>query len=215
MKNKAVIFGATGLTGGYLLEMLLQDDFWGEVVAVGRTAPKANHSKLKIVNADLLAGIDLVPHLKDVHSVFVCIGTTQAKTPDNETYEKIDYGIPVKVAKAAKEAGVGRYLVVSAMGANAGSRIFYNRLKGRMERDVKANGPDCYIFRPSLIVGTRNEKRTGERLATALMKTFDFFIPKKYRATHAQTIAKAMHFTAKDENAKSRIIENKEIRSLG
>src|SRR5699024_3350038 len=105
--------------------------------------------------------------------VFCCIGTTKAKTPNRDTYRKIDLGIPVDAAELAKTNGIETFLVISALVANSKSSVFYNRVKGEMEEMVLSKGiPNTYILKPSLIIGNRNEKRFGEGLAAGVMKVF-------------------------------------------
>ena len=103
--------------------------------------------------------------------MYCCIGTTSAKTKDRTVYKAIDFGIPFAAAKLAKQNNISTYLVVSAMGANSKSKIFYNRTKGDMEQAVLSQKiPNTYILRPSLILGERNEKRFGESLGAVLLK---------------------------------------------
>src|SRR5690606_9486977 len=103
--------------------------------------------------------------------IFVCVGTTKAKTPDSEVYRKVDYGIPVAAAKLARQNSIDSILIISSMGSSPSSRIFYNRLKGEMERDVlRESIPNTYFFQPSLITGDRKEKRAFEGIFKQLMK---------------------------------------------
>lgn len=146
--------------------------------------------------------------------VFCCIGTTKAKTPDKETYKKIDYGIPVTAAKLANQNGIETFIVISAMGADENSDIFYNKTKGEMQRDVlKQDIENTYILQPSLIVGNRNEARFGENVATFFMKAFGLLIPEKYKMIKAETIAEAMLVLAK-EGYSEKIITSEKIREI-
>src|SRR5690606_29015102 len=146
--------------------------------------------------------------------VFCCIGTTKAKTPDKETYKKIDYSMPVTAAKLAKQNGIETFIVISAMGATENSSIFYNKTKGEMERDVlKKNIKNTYILQPSLIVGDRNENRFGEKMATFFMETFGFLIPEKYKMIKAETIAETMVVLAKEGFSKQQIA-SEEIKKI-
>ena len=143
--------------------------------------------------------MDGIEHLKNpvkADVVFCCVGTTNAKTPDKEKYRAIDYGIPLKAAEYCKKNGVGTLIVISAMGADPKSKVFYNRLKGEMERDVlKVGIKNTFFMQPSLIAGDRKEKRTFEYITKQMMKFLNFFLigpAKKYRSIHADTIAEAM-----------------------
>ena len=128
--------------------------------------------------------------------VFCCIGTTSAKTKDRTVYRAIDFGIPFTAARLAKENNIPTFLVISSMGANAESNIFYSRTKGEMEQAVLSQKiPNTYILRPSLILGERNERRIGESIGAVLPKLTSVFLVgrlKKYRAIEADCIASAM-----------------------
>ncbi|GER58548.1 NAD(P)H-binding protein [Patiriisocius marinus] len=198
MNNKtAIIVGATGLTGGIVLELLLQDATFEKVKVFGRSATNISHPKLVEYLGDMFQMETFSEDFKaDV--VFCCIGTTKAKTPDKETYKKIDYGIPVEAAKLAKANGTSAFLVVSALGANPKSSTFYNKVKGEMEQDVRSVGiKNTYFFQPSLIGGDRNEKRLGERIAQVAFNIFGFLVPKEYKMIEPKTIAKAMILVSK------------------
>lgn len=212
----AIILGATGLTGGLLLDRLLKDDSYSTIKlfsrsSVGRPNPK--------VEEHLIDLFELEKYQKQFtgDAVFCCIGTTKAKTPDEETYRKIDYGIPVSAASLAKNNGIPKFLVISALGANVNSRIFYNKTKGEMERDLlKENLPETYIFQPSLITGPRKEKRIFESIGKNLMKLGNHLLIgslKKYRSIEADTIAEAMMIVAAKGYEKTRI-ESDEIKAI-
>lgn len=213
----AILLGATGLTGGILLDKLLKDDSFEKIKLFSRSSVEKNSPKLE---EHLIDMFQLEKHSDAFKAdvVFCCVGTTKAKTPDKETYRKIDYGIPVAAAKLAKKNGIGTFIVISAMGADADSSVFYNKTKGEMQRDVLKQGLDCaqpdiYILQPSLIVGDRNESRMGEEVATFFMKIFGFLIPKKYRMIKAETIAEAMRVLAK-EGYSEKIITSEKIKEI-
>ena len=195
MEKTAIVLGATGLTGRHLVDELLRNNNYTKVSLFSRSKLGKVHAKLEEHLIDVL---NLESHKEafKAHDVFCCIGTTKAKTPDKEKYKKIDYGIPVTAAKLAAKNGAECFVVISAMGADANSRIFYNRIKGEMEQDVMvANIPNIYIFRPALIVGDRKEKRIFENVAMQAFKLFNFILVgnlKKYRSVKSHNIAKAM-----------------------
>lgn len=209
----AIIIGATGLTGGLLLEELLRDASFEKIKLFSRSSVKIEDAKIEEHLIDLF---ELEKHSDKFTAdvVFCCIGTTKAKTPDRETYKKIDYGIPVAAAKLAKQNGISTFIVISALGADEKSNVFYNKVKGEMQRDILSQKiQNTYILQPSLIVGDRNESRLGEDLASVFMRIFGFLIPKKYKMIKAQTIAEAMHIIAK-ENYSKEIITSDEIREI-
>ena len=192
MQKTAIILGATGLTGGILLEKLLSDTSFSKFKLFSRSPVGIQNSRIEEHLIDLFQLEDqTVTFTADV--VFCCIGTTKAKTPNTETYRKIDYGIPVAAAKLCKQNGINTFIVMSSLGSDPESKVFYNRIKGEMERDVLAEGiENTYILQPSLIGGSRKEKRLGERIAKSGMRLLDFLIPKKYKIIHPETIAITM-----------------------
>lgn len=219
-KNKtmktAIILGATGLTGGILLDKLLQDERYSRIKLFSRSPIGVKNGKIEEHLVDLFE-LELYKDDFIADEVFCCIGTTQAKTPNEEIYHKIDYGIPISAAKLAKSNGINTFLVISALGADENSRFFYNRTKGEMERDVLAEKiPKTYIFQPSLIAGKREEKRPFENAWKQVMKVGDHLLVgplKKYRSIHPESIARAMVYVA--NNLYSAIkIESKEIREI-
>ncbi len=213
MKKTAIILGATGLTGSILLDILLKDDRYKKICLFSRSSVGFINSKLEEHLIDLF---ELEQHKEHFQAdeVFCCVGTTKAKTPTNEIYRKIDYGIPVNAAKMCKENNIQTFMVVSAMGANPESKVFYNKTKGEMERDVlKQNISNTYILQPGLIGGSRNEKRLGETVAKFLFKILHPIIPKGYRTILPETIAKAMLVLANQGHSKKRI-ENQTIKEI-
>ena len=209
----AIILGATGLTGGLLLEKLLKDPSYERIKLFSRSSVNRNDPKIEEHLIDMFQLEDYSDVFKaDV--VFCCIGTTKAKTPDKEVYKKIDYGIPVRAAKLAKENGIKTFIVISSLGADENSSVFYNKTKGEMQRDVLLQKVEkTYVLQPSLIVGNRNESRFGEDLASFFMKIFAFLIPKKYKMIKAETIAEAMCVLDKSGYSE-KIINSEEIQKL-
>lgn len=213
MKKKAIILGATGLTGSHLLELLLNDPNYDVVKVFTRKKLSIAHPKLEEHIIDLLKLSDYATQFTaDV--VFCCIGTTKAKTPNKDIYRAIDYGIPVEAAKLAKQNNIDHFIVISALGAKAQSKVLYSKLKGEMERDVLAQQIEhTHLLQPSLIVGNRNEKRIGEDLSKHIMKLFGFLIPARYKMIEAKTIAKAMAQIAR-KPLKEQIIPSDEIKLI-
>lgn len=210
---QAILLGATGLTGNYLLELLLNDSCFDKVVVFTRKKLTINHSKIEEHLVDLL-DLSKEANVFQGDVVFCCIGTTKSKTPNREDYYKIDYGIPVEAARLAKQNGISKLIVVSALGANEKSRLFYNRIKGEMQRDILSfNLPKTYILQPSLIIGDRKEKRVGENVAKVVMKAIDFITPDIYKAIHGKIIAKAMLVLTFNDFEKA-IIPSNEIKKI-
>lgn len=194
----AIVLGATGLIGKKVTEHLLKNDVYSTVIILVRKPLNINHPRLKqhIFNYDaidntLLKGDDL----------FCCLGTTIKTAGSKEAFRKVDLDYVVNVAKASKVNGINHFAVVSAMGANKNSTVFYNQIKGEMEESIKAVGfNSTYIIRPSLLLGDRKEFRFGELIGKFFMITLSFLIPKKYRAIYDVQVAIAMiHFMSHTE----------------
>lgn len=209
----AIILGASGLTGGLLLEKLLNDPSFEKIKLFSRSSVEITNPKIEEHLIDMFQLEDYSEaFVADV--VFCCIGTTKAKTPDKETYKKIDYGIPVTAAKLAKQNRIKTFIVISALGADENSSVFYNKTKGEMQRDVlKQNIKNTYALQPSLIVGNRNDSRFGENVAEFFMRIFEFLIPNKYKMIKAETIAKAMQVLVK-EGYSEKIITSDKIKGI-
>ncbi len=202
MKKTAIILGATGLTGSHLLDLLIHSNDYEKIkVFTRRTTGKA-HPKLQEIVCDIL-NLEKFADNFTADQVFCCIGTTKAKTPDKNLYHAIDYGIPLSAANLAEQNNIKTFSVISAIGANANSSIFYSRTKGEMEQSVlECNIPNILIYRPSIIFGQREDKRMAEKIGTYIIKTFQIFMIgklKKYRAISGKDLAKALFVGAKNK----------------
>lgn len=217
MKKTAIILGASGLTGGLLLDQLINDERYESIKLFSRSKIEDLPNKVTQYIGDLLEIEQFKNDFTGDH-VFCCIGTTKAKTPDKDLYKKIDYGIPVSAAKLAKANGIETFLVISALGADANSSVFYNKTKGEMERDVlKQNIKKTFIFQPSLIGGDREESRTLEAIGKAVFKVIQplfFGKLKKYKITDSEKMAQAMINLANSENHAEVIITSTDIKRI-
>lgn len=213
----AIILGATGLTGSMLLQKLLNDDRYHSIKVFSRRSLEISHPKLEEIVCDLLDLKSQKEHFV-ANEVYCCIGTTTKKTPDKALYRKIDFGIPVQAAELCKINNIPSLLIVSAIGADANSSIFYNRTKGEMEAAVLESGiPKTHILQPSVISGDRGEFRLGEKFGIIVMTIFSPVLIgpiKKYRPIKAATIAEAMRVLANGDY-KEQIITSDSIQELG
>lgn len=193
MSNIAV-FGSTGLIGSNLLKYLENDIYFSKVNVITRKPIHFKNSKFKNIVIDFSDINSIQNSLKNSQIVFVSIGTTQSKVNwDLKKYKKIDYEIPINIAKAAKKLNIKKYLIVSSAGADINAKGFYLSLKGQIESDIiKIGIKNTYIFRPSLLLGARKENRVGEKIAQVIMPLFSFLLPKKYRPINAESVAKSM-----------------------
>jgi len=212
----ASIIGVTGLTGGYLYELLKQDkDFDTIRLLVRRPMQKDDpRTEIKLVDFNDPESVMLAIDGSDI--VFCAVGTTNKKVKgDKEAYRRVDFDIPVKAARYCKMTGCETFVLVSAVGANSKSGNFYLKLKGETETAVKeADLRSVHIMRPSLLLGERKESRLGEKFGKAVMQATSFLWPGKYKPIHARDVAKAMIAASKTGKEGVSIYEYKEINQL-
>ena len=217
MKKTAILLGATGLTGGQVLNQLIADDRYDTIKLFSRSRMDNLPNKVEQFIGDLLK----LKNFKDDFvgdELYCCIGTTKSKTPNKSLYKKIDYGIPVSAAQLAKLNNIETFIVMSSMGANKNSSTFYAKTKGEMEQGViEVQIKNTYILRPALIGGDRDEQRTMEAIGLKLIKIIQpLFVGslKKYRIIKAKTIAKAMLTLGNAENYSETIITSDKIQEI-
>ncbi|WP_340006458.1 oxidoreductase [Paenibacillus sp. FSL K6-0276] len=219
MLRIAMVLGATGLVGKAVTEDLLKRDGWGEVRVLVRTPLAIEHPKLKQIVVDWENLTRYTESFEGVHSIFCCLGTTIKKAGSQEKFERVDLHYPLDAAAIARDKGVKQFLAVSSMGASAKSRNFYSRTKGRAEDGLIAIGfQGLHLFRPSLLLGQREEFRLGERVAARLMKALDFVMvgkAAKYRAIPGTTVARAMVNIASADTHGLHIYTNEVIYVIG
>lgn len=192
---EAIIVGATGLIGSSLLDQLLNEPAYTKVTAIVRKEIPRQHPKLQQLVVDFDRLENHQDHIKgDV--VFCALGTTKSKTPDKAQYRKIDYQYPLDIAFMAHQNGASQYHLVSAMGADAHSAIFYSKLKGEVERDLKTIPfRSIYVYRPSLLDGDRKEHRSAEGIMISIMRVLNPLLIgglKKYRSIKIEKVASGM-----------------------
>jgi len=209
----ATLIGATGLIGGYLLDKLLKDSYFDTVRILIRRPLEISHPKLEKKIVDFNDSDSLLVALSNSDVVFCSIGTTRKKVKsDKDAYRKIDYDIPVRLARFCKMTGCKKFILVSSAGADSKGINFYIKLKGEVEDAVKSAGlKSLHIMRPSLLLGDRKEFRLGEDFSKIIMTSLSFMIPAKYKAIQAGTVAKAMIAAAKKNGEGIFIHDNKEM----
>jgi uncharacterized protein YbjT (DUF2867 family) len=187
--KKALVIGATGLIGQQLIDLLLQDENYS-VIAFIRTALPIQHERLLQVPFNFDNPNDDVIKADEI---FCCLGTTIKVAGSQQAFYKVDFEYVLDIAKRAYLSGVKKFALVSSMGANKNSTIFYSKTKGAIEEAVTGIGYESlFIFRPSLLLGKRTAFRTVERIAQSFFNFFSILIPKKYKAIQARQVAKAM-----------------------
>ncbi len=201
MGRTALLAGATGLVGSHVLELLLADAHWSRVVTVGRRTTAHHHSKLEQRVADL-GSLETASDLPHVDDIFSCLGTTIKQAGSQPAFRLVDHAFVVGLARAGLRAGATQFLLVSAIGADRNSRVFYSRVKGETEAAIRTLPyRGIQIFRPSLLLGERAEFRLGERIAmlgAPVLSALLFGRLRRYRPIHAATVARAMVAIARE-----------------
>jgi uncharacterized protein YbjT (DUF2867 family) len=198
MSQTVALLGATGLVGGHILQNLLKDPLYSTIRVISRRSVNIPDSKIdeRIIAFDDAKALEEA--IAGCETVFVAVGTTNARVEgDKDAYKKVDFDIPVNAAKAAAKYGVYGFVLVSAIGADPNNNNnFYLKLKGVTEEAVcKEQIPQILVFRPSLLIGERKERRFGERIAQAVMPLVSWMLPaskKKYKEIKAEDLAFAM-----------------------
>jgi uncharacterized protein YbjT (DUF2867 family) len=197
--------GATGLVGRAILEGLLADESVAAVHTLGRREPGVGHPKLTSYAVDFAA----LPPLPPLDEVYLALGTTIKAAGSQAAFRAVDFDANLAVARAALAAGARRTGLVSAMGADAKSRIFYNRVKGEVEEAlVRLSFEGLVIARPSLLLGDREAlgqpARPAERAATVLSRFLGRLVPANYRPVAAADVARAL--LARVPSAQGRVV---------
>jgi uncharacterized protein YbjT (DUF2867 family) len=209
--SSILLAGATGLTGSHVLSLLADHPSFERVVVIARRPPDrpvtAGNVEWHVVDFDRLrehAG------LLRVDQVICTFGTTIAAAGSRERFRHVDHEIPLSIATLALEGGARHFLLVSALGADAGSRIFYNRVKGELEDALRSlRFRSVSVLRPSLLTGNRRELRIGERIAQLL----GGLVPGRYRPVPASRVAEVLVKLAVEDAPGWRIVESEEIRT--
>lgn len=209
----ALIVGATGLIGGHLTRKIVNDPSYSTIKVLARKPLDFQHPKLEQIVVDF---DKLDASLIKADDVFCCLGTTMKQAGSKEAFYKVDFTYPFEVAKAALKNGARQYLIVTAMGADAKSMFYYNRVKGEIENALTdLNYSTLLIFHPSLLLGERKDYRAGESFATVVMRALDFITPLKYKAIKGETVANAMLTYAQKGIKGTQIIESGTMQSFG
>jgi uncharacterized protein YbjT (DUF2867 family) len=210
----ALVAGATGLIGSELLTLLLADPIYDKVIAITRKPLETSHPKL--VNV-VISFDELEASKQDIKGddVFCCLGTTMKKAGSKEKFRKVDFEYPLALANVTLQMGASKFLLVSAMGAHRKSAFYYNQVKGEVEEAIGQVGyPAFHIFRPSLLLGKRDEHRSGEEAAKTFYKLFDFLIPKRIKGIHGRAVAAAMIHHAKTNSTGNFIHDSGSMQSF-
>ena len=209
----ALLFGATGLVGSHLLNLLISNNNYSKIKVFVRSSIELNDPKIEIIQTDFN---NLKNHREDIKGddCFFCIGTTKKNSPDKNEYKRVELEVPKQVAQIAKSNLVNSFVFVSSGYADPKSSGDYLKFKGLVEEDlIRLNFPKLGIMRPSFLLGDRQEKRVGEKIGIFVFTLLSplFLGPlKKMKPIHSATVAKAMVKIA-NENLGKIIFESDEI----
>lgn len=207
--RSALILGGTGLVGRELLSFLLREAEISSIVVLVRNARGLPADPRLIVQEVDFDHLERYGSAFKVDQIFCALGTTMRQAKTKERFRAVDHDYPVSAARLGRDAGAGHFLLVSALGANPASRIFYNRVKGETERDLAAVGfPSLTIARPSLLAGRRAEFRLGERLALLLGAV----APPSMRPIAAKDVAAALTLAARLRRLGHQILTARDMR---
>lgn len=221
----AVVIGSTGLTGAELVKKLVQESSFSQILAICRNKNSITdiiftNPKVRILQFDFKNWNDLELQIRSfagtsVSSFFCCLGTTIRQAGSEEAFKKVDYEYVVNFAKLAKLCKAEQLIIMSALGADKNSRIFYSRIKGEMEEDVQREFSEkLYFLRPSLLLGERKDFRFKERLAILLAPLYVPLLTgsfKKYQPVKSSKVAQVMVQLATKKITAGMFVENLDI----
>jgi len=238
IKKIAFIAGTSGLVGMQLLHQMIKDSSYDSIISVGRRKLALKHEKLVQVNGDLatlnswdlegklreedIGGLmfplvdALAQEMVEIHA-FCTLGTTIKVAGSKEKFYEVDHDFILNFAFWTKSLGARRFLVVSSLGADPSSKVFYSKVKGETEEDLKVIPFDYLgIFRPSLLLGNRSEFRIGEEFSKIFMKPLVWLkLAKGIRPIYDHQVAKAMIYHANQEKSvKVEVILSKDMQNF-
>ncbi len=214
-RARVVLIGATGLVGSALLRLLLDDDRVASVAVLGRRKTGVAHAKLAEHVIDFDAPASWTNGVSG-DALFSALGTTLKTAGSEAAQYRVDHDYQLRAAEAARRNGVPAYVLVSASGSSPGSRIFYSRMKGELERDVEALGFErTRILRPGLLDGDRKEDRPAERWTLRVARPLAALLPASVRPIRAEVVARAALAAAFDPSPGLARYEGRALFALG
>ncbi len=217
MKEKiATIIGATGLVGGKVLELLLNDNYFNCIRLIVRKPFEYGNPSVNVEVIDFGDAESFKSAIAGSDALFCAVGTTRKKVKgDSAAYYRIDYDIPVNAAKFCAETGCQVFLLVSSVGADSRSKNFYLRLKGEVEDKLQEMKIDSVsVFRPSMLLGKRKEFRLAEEVAKTISTPLSVIFPSKYKPVKAEDVARAMIAASKRATPGFNIYHYREMKNL-
>ena len=213
----ALLFGSSGLVGGYLLNQLIKDINYSKIKLFVRTDAEISDPKVEIIKTDFN---NLQNHKEDIKGddCFFCIGTTKKNSPDKDEYKRVELDIPKEIAQIAKSNLVNSFIFVSALYANPKSSGDYVKFKGLVEEELKElNFQKLVLMRPSFLMGDRKEKRVGEKIGIFVFKLLSPLLLgplKKMKPIHSETVARAMIIIIQNDIQKTTFESNEIVETF-
>jgi uncharacterized protein YbjT (DUF2867 family) len=208
-----LLVGATGLVGRECLRLLLADNAFGRIIVVTRRplSPDVRSPKLETHVVDF-GHLNEYDAFFQVDAIICALGTTIRQAGSRTRFRTVDYEYPLLFAKLGRRQKCRHFLVVSALGANPRSRVFYNRVKGELEDALRGlDYPRLTIVRPSLLLGPRAELRLGEEVAKRVTRWLGPLVPRAFKPVEARAVATALIRTTREEGSGVRILESWEL----
>lgn len=218
MSKTALIAGGTGLVGRHLVDLLLEAKEFDEVKVLVRKGSTHQFKGVSILEVDYDHLSDYKNQLR-ADAVFCCLGTTMKKAGSKEQFQRVDLTYPYELAMFSLENGSQQFNIITASGANADSMFYYNKIKGEVENAISnLEFQSINIFRPSLLLGQREEQRIGEKVGAVVAKVINPLLMgglNKYRAIQAETVARAMVNVSLENRKGLQIIPSDELQVYG
>jgi len=214
----ALVFGASGLVGGHLLQELVANESYTKIKTFGRRKLEVNSAKIEeiIIDFDRMSDFG---HMISGDDIFICLGTTIKSAGSQEAFRRVDFDYIYQAAQIAAQNGTNQLLLVSSVGADANSSIFYNKVKGETEDAVKELPFwSVKIFQPSLLLGSRNEKRVAEGIGQSFGRFINKFTTDLfdlYQPVEGENVAKAMIIAAQSLDSGAQVYESHIIKKMG
>ena len=213
----AVLFGSSGLIGSNLLDNLINNNTYNKIKIFVRKLPSIDNSKVEVINTDFL-DLDTLKEKLTGDDCFFCIGTTHKDTPNKNEYRRIEYDLPVQLAKIAKFNSISNFIYVSSIGANPKASSTYLKNKGQAEEELKKIGfSNLSIIQPSFLVGNRKAFRISEALGIPVMKFLSLFFLggfKKYTPIKVEIVVNEMIKLASGNNSEQTYLSDR-LQELG
>jgi nucleoside-diphosphate-sugar epimerase len=208
----ALILGASGLIGKHLTQKLLTSNFYEKVSVIVRKPLNIIHPKLEQIVIDF---DNLDASKVNADDIFCCLGTTMKQAGSKDAFYKVDFTYPLNFAKAGLANGAKQFLVVSSMGADKKSMVYYSRVKGEIENALSdLNYPTLIILRPSMLAGERENPRIGEKIGKVVMDFFAPLMPDKYKVIAGEKVAQAMLELAQKNFKNKAIFESDSLQKI-